>query len=615
MSGFSTPARQDIRHYRCHSAQSPSPQFPPRPPVQQEGLLNRRPQRTQRKASCTWAACVLLAAAAPAQTTFRRNMERVASLDPVQAEAVPASHAVSLVYETLLEYDFTARPYRLIPGLATALPEISTNGLVYIFRLDPQARFRPDPCFGRSPDGATQSRAVVSADLVYSLKRLADRKLVSPGAWLVEDNIRGMREFADRSSGRAPTDYDSAVPGLTAPESWTLRIELTRPSPQFIWMMAMSYAAAVPREAVEMYGQNLGSHPVGSGPYRLASWRRNYEMVFARNVDWRGWQRGPAAVGAGTLQPFDRIAYRVMDDPTTQWLAFLSGELDIQGNVARDNWDAVVDEQTRLRPELARQGITLYSNPSMEVHYIGFNMEDPVVGPNRKLRQALNCAFDGARWEVFMNRRVARADGPVPPSVASHLAEPFPYAFDLDHARRLLAEAGYPGGKDPKTGRRLVLRLDIGHTTQDVRESSELMAAFFERVGIDLQPQYHNWPTLLRMVAAKQSQMFRLGWVGDYPDAENFLQLFYGPNASPGPNRCNYASPAFDHLYEQARRTLDEAARLELYRRMQAIVREDCPWIFLHFPRTFTLSHARVASYRPHDFPYGMEKYLRVAER
>jgi len=567
--------------------------------------------------ACFSAALICACLHAPtllAQTSFRRNMERVAGMDPALAEAVPAARATSLIYESLLEYDYTARPYRLIPGLATALPNVTSNGMVYVFHLDPAARFQPDPCFGVDTNGVPKMRAVTAQDFVFSLKRLADRKLASPGAWVVEDNIRGMHAFAERSVESAPTDYSRPLDGLTALDDHTLRIELTRPFPQFIWLMAMCYASAVPHEAVERYGREISEHPVGSGPYRLHSWRRNHEMVFERDSSWRGWNQGPAAVlDEKKERPFDRIVYRVMDDPTTQWLAFLSSELDLHGEISRDNWDAVVDGSGQLRPELVQAGIQLAALPSIEVAYIGFNCQDPVLGPNKKLRQAINCAFDGAQWEIFMNRRVVRANGPVPPEVAGYLDAPFAYGFNLAHARQLLAEAGYPNGRDPTTGKRLALSLDIGRTTQDVRESTELLVSFLDRVGIELQPQYHTWNAFLTKVAARQTQMFRLGWIGDYPDAENFLQLFYGRNISPGPNRSNYVNPEFDRLYEQAHATTDTPARLELYRRMQIIVREDCPWLFMHFPMSYTPYHARVLNFRPHDFPYGMEKYLRVA--
>jgi ABC-type transport system substrate-binding protein len=547
--------------------------------------------------------------ALPADEVFRRHLDRVNSMDPANADSVPASRAVSLVYETLLEYDYTARPYRLIPGVALALPEVSSNR--YVFHLDPAARFAPDPCFGLDPTGLPRDRAVKASDFIYGLMRLADRKLSSSGAWLVMENIRGMRDFATRSAGREPTDYRRIPEGLSAPDDQTLCIELTRPFPQFLWLLAMSYSAAVPPEAVARYGSGFSEHPVGSGPYRLHSWRRNYEMIFTRNPAWRGWGKGPAAIAPGADRPFERIVYRIMDDPATRWLAFLSGELDFLGEISRDNWDAVVDDQTNLRPELARQGLHLTGMPTMEIGYIGCNMQDPVLGPNKKLRQALNCAFDAPAWEKFLNHRVVRADGAVPPGADGYAREPFAYTFDLARAKQLLTEAGYPEGRNPQTGRRLTLTLDLGQTTQEAREAAELLAAFFARVGIELKPQFQTFPAFLRRVASKETQLFRLGWVGDYPDAENFLQLFYSRNHAPGPNHCQYSNPDFDRLYEEACTTGDEARRRELYRQMQAILREDCPWLFLHVPRAYSLHPERLRRYTPHDFPYGMEKYLR----
>jgi len=555
----------------------------------------------------------LAASLAPAQTTFRVRTERVNSMDPANTDTVHASRAVSLIYEPLLEYDYAARPYRLIPGVATALPEVSSNGQVYVFHLDPEARFLPDPCFGTDANGQPRGRAVLAQDYIYALARLADRKVASSGAWLVLDNVRGMRAFSERSAGRDPTDYNHAIEGLRALDDHTLRVELTHPFPQFAWLLSMSYTVAVPREAVETYGSGFSQHPVGSGPYRLTVWRRNHEMIFERNLSWRGWQRGPAVVMPGGDVPFDRIVCRIIDDTATRWLAFLAGELDLHGDIDRDNWDAVVDDQTHLRPELAQKGFHLAGMPTLSIVYVGFNMEDPVVGPNKKLRQALNCAFDGEAWETFMNRRVLPADGPVPPGSTGYAREPFAYKFNLARARQLLTEAGYPGGRDPITGRRLVLTLDLGQTTQEARESMELLAAFFERIGIELQPQYQLFPKFLRKIASKETQMCRLSWAADHPDAENFLQLFYSRNISPGPNHSNYANPAFDRLYEQACSTTDTVARLELYRQMQAIVREDCPWVFMCYPCAYSLHPDRLHNYRPHDFPYGMEKYLRIA--
>ena len=540
------------------------------------------------------------------QTVYRRTTDRVASLDPAMGGTVYASRASQLVYETLYEFDYKARPYRLITCLAAEMPVIKDGGLTYEIRLVPDALFHDDPCF---PGG--KGRRVTAEDVVYSFMRIGDSRITSPGSWLVMDTIRGMRDYAEATKRG---DASAKVAGLTAVSDDTVRIELTKPIYAFTWFLAMSYLSVIPHEAVETYGDDFGFHPVGTGPYRLESWRRNHQFQYVRVPSWRGWTQGPAAIRAGE-RVFDVVQYNIVDDVSTQWLCFLNGELDFLGDISRDNWDVVIDGSGGLTDALKSRGVSLFSIPTMEIAYVGINMEDPVLGKNKALRQALNCAFDTPAWIRFMNNRVLACNGPVPPGTEGYLDDPFPYAFNLQRAKELLKQAGYENGIDPKTGRRLELTLDLGRTSQDIRESTELMVSFYDRVGIALRPQYHNWPAVLQMCAERRSPMFRIAWLGDYPDAENFLQLFYSKNASPGPNRCNYANPDFDRLYEQACSETDPAKRTKLWEDAQRIIREDCPWIFLHYPKAFSLTGPRVLGYTPSDFSYGTEKYLRLRDK
>ena len=544
--------------------------------------------------------------------TFCRVLERVGSMDPAQSAAVCSSRAAQMCYETLLEFDYTARPYTLIPALADRMPEVNSNGTVYIFHLDPQARFQADICFGQDSAGHLQGRPVVAQDFIFSLKRLADRKILSPGSWLVDDSIKGMRAFADASKKESATDYALDVPGLKLLDKYTVRIELSRPRQQFIWYFAMCYTAVVPREAVEYYGADFGNHAVGSGAYRLHSWRRNHQMKFVRKPDWRGWCSGPAAFNpGGDLLPFDQITFKVIDDVSTQWLCFLAGELDFLGSITRDNWDVVVNSDGQLDQSLQNRGFKIHNITALEVYYIGLNMDDPLLGSNRKLRQALNCAFDSNRWVKFFNNRAITCDGPLPPGIRGRLKSDFAYNFNLTKAKKLLQEAGYPGGIDPKTGKRLILELDMGRTSQEIRESTELLVSFYNKVGISIKPHFHNWPVFLKHISNRQSQMFRISWIGDYPDAENFIQLFCSRNASPGPNRANYVNPEVDKLYQKATQTTIETERNLIWQQAQDIIREDCPWIFLYYRKTYTLSNNRLFKYQSTDFPNATEKYYR----
>ena len=488
-------------------------------------------------------AVALLAISSFGHTVFRRPFGRVASMDPIRAADVLAAEAVALVYEPLLEVDYKARPYRL-KECVCELPSVSKDGLVYTFRIADGRNFR-----NGSP--------VTAADIKRCLDRLADKSNASPGMWTMD-----------------------GVKAVEAVDARTVRITLKKPSHVFTWLMAMPFTGVVAED---------GS---GSGAYWLKSWRKNHEMVFSRNESYR------------EHVAIDEIRFPVVDDVSTQWLMFLGGELDFLGAVSRDNWDAVVGKDGNLLPQLREKGMTLMSAPSLSVYYVGFNMKDPVVGPNRKLRQALNCAFDFPAWKRFLNNRILPSDGPLPPGISGRLETPFAYAYNEAKAKSLLAEAGYPGGVDPKTGRRLHLEIAVGRATQDAREMVELMASFYDRVGVELAARYMTWDAFLTAVNEGRTQMFNLGWIGDYPDPENFLQLFHSKNVSPGANHSNYINPEFDRAYD----AMD-------WGKAQEIIREDCPWIFLHSPKSYSLMWNRVENYIPTDFPYGIEKHLRLKKR
>ncbi|MGD9873451.1 MAG: ABC transporter substrate-binding protein [Kiritimatiellia bacterium] len=530
--------------------------------------------------------------------TFFSSTTRIRGFDPVKAGDVASQLAMGKVYEGLLQYSYRDRPYRLEPNLADGLPEVSPDGLVFTFRLKQGVRFHNDPCF---PGG--RGRELTADDFIYSIKRAADKKNLSTGWWAFNNRIEGLDEFREASGGDGPTDYSLRVSGLTAPDAQTLQIVLKKPFPQFLWILAMPYAYAVPREAVEYYGDEFVNHPVGTGPFILEKWQRDYRLEYRRNPAWHGGSPG-----------LERIVEYMIGDSSTRWLAFLTGQLDFYKDISHDNWDVIFGNGGELSPALVAKGIRAAGIAGLDTYYIGFNMDDPVVGKNKKLRQALSSAFDTDAWIEYYNSRVTRARGPLPPGVAGFSDEPARYPFDLEKAQELLAEAGWPGGRDPQTGKRLELTLELGLTDTEIRESTELFIGFMDKLGVVINPSYNNKPAFFKKVENREAQMFRLSWFADYPDAENFLQLFYGPNASPGPNRVNYSNPEYDRLYETIREMQDSPERTELYRQMAAMVEEDCPWIFMHHPLTYVLHRDRLQNYAPHDFPYGMEKYYRLED-
>ena len=567
-------------------------------------------------------AAVLSAADISVTRTFRRAQPSLNTLDPAFGSDTTANCAISLLYQPLLDYDYSERPYKLIPAAAAAMPDISPDGKVYTFHLR-ESYYTDDPCFGG------KRRRVKASDFIFAWQRLADRTVGGSGEWIVA-NILGMNAFSEATSGMAAalsgltgSAYDTRlkelrtslyakpIPGLTAPDDNTLRIELNKPNNQFLWLLAIAYTSPIAPEAEAYYSTRgtLSEHPVGAGAYKLKSWRRGYEIVFSRNPEWYGWK---AVDFSAPKVPFETIRYPLIKDASTQWLMLLTGRLDFLEQIDRNNMEIAIDPKMGLAPDLVRRGIRLFTSPTLKVYYLGFNMDDPVLGKNKPLRQAVNAAFDTARWTAYYRGRVKPLNTVAPYHVKDALKLPFPYAYDLNKAREKLKEAGYPGGIDPKTGNRLELTVEVGNATQDTTESMELVASFLGAIGIKLNISVNTWQAHLEKIRKRQSQMFLMGWVGDYPDLETFMQLFVSRNQSPGPNRSNYVNAEADRLYDIAVSSRDPKIITICWTKMQQIVLEDCPWLFLHYALDFSLVSDRVINYAPHNFPYGMEKHYRM---
>ena len=557
----------------------------------------------------------------PREGRYVSSTERIRGFDPITASDTTAIAAICKVHEGLYEYEYLVRPYQLKPMLAAGLPEISADRLTYTIRLKKGVHFADDPCFAGG-----KGRELTAEDFVYSIKRLADIKNLSTRFFSLEGRIAGLDAYRAQSAKRA-VSYDEPVDGLRALDRYTIQIKLKEPYPQLPYVLTQSETFPVAREAVEYYGKEFLNHPVGNGPFRLKSWRwRNYRIEFERSPTYHGdtyptrgapgdREKGLLEDACKPLPLLDRVTQYVIADDSTEWLMFLSGKLAASG-ISRQNFDAVITPQQELTPALKARGIWLDKSPRLATFYIGFNMEDPVVGPNKKLRQALACSVNLDQLAEFYNHRVLPAKGFLPPGVPGNgFGLPHLFAYDLDRAKRLLAEAGYPDGKDPKTGRRLTLTIELPTAADpEERQSGELLASFFNAIGVELRLSYNNWPEFLKKMERKQCQMYRVGWVVDNPDAYYFLLVYYGKNLAPGPNYSNYVSPEFDRLFERARVMEDSPERTALYRKMEALMAEDCSSIFLMHPLAYGLFQPWLKNYKYHDRPYSNVKYYRVVK-
>jgi oligopeptide transport system substrate-binding protein len=569
---------------------------------------------------------------------YRALGEDPRTLDPAQVGDTNSAEILCPIYDSLYQNSYLDRPYKVEPSLATNYPEkrifeetVVEKGVAkkvarmeYTFQLKDDVYFQDDPCF---PGG--KGRKVTSKDVIYAIKRLADPNVQSTGLWLVAGKVKGIDEFAKKAEAAGKADYSLDVEGLQAPDDRTLKITLVEPYPAFTFMMAMPYTAPVAREAVEYYNVpgrgGFARHPVGTGAYRLKSWRRQHRIILERSPTFRkdlypasgasGDQEKGLLADAGKKLPFiDEVWFTIISTTQPMWLLFTQGYLDASG-IPQEQFDRAVTRQLALSNELAKKGISLEVSSDLDVYYIAFNMRDPVLGKNKYLRQALSLAYDSDLYnEIYLNGRAINAQGPLPPGVFGYdpdLKNPYK-THDLVKARELLAKAGYPEGIDAKTGKQLELTYDIGADSARAREAATFDMRCFEQLGIKMKLQVNTFSQYLERTRKGTFQITSSGWLADYPDPENFLQLLYGPNAPPNPNHSAFSNPEYDRLYEQMKKMEDTPERAAIIHRMVAIAIEECPWIFsIHTP-SYVLRHSWYKNGKTHSISGNYLKYLRI---
>ena len=534
--------------------------------------------------------------------------KQINTLDPALAADTTSQYVCGAFYDTLLQYHYAEEEeeYRLEPCMLTSMPEVSADGTAYTCTLRDDLYFQDGEIFANEDKSA---RKITARDVAFSILRLADTRLRSPGFWLVRDRIRGLEAFRKRTEAAAEGDlspYDALCEGLEIRDDRTLVIHLEKADPRFLYALALPYTAVVSRRALEHYGDDFADHPQGSGPFRLTRWEKDYIIEMARYDGYHAESDGR------TLPAADRISCYLVKQPLASWLMFLQGRLDLYVPDS-ECFEAVVNKDLQLSPALRGRGIRLLSRPQLETNYIGFNFTDPLLGNNPHLRRAITLAFDRERRIEHSGSRFSAAYGPVPPGVPGAVTEPNPELGhrDVEAAKRELELAGYKDGIDPKTGRALVITFDQTGSDTFYRQTAELMANDMAEIGIEIQPEFNTWPRFVQKLRAGSIQLFRYSWTADYPDAENFLQLFYGENAG-GCNRVNYRSAEYDAMYREFLAVSDPAEYAARSQKMIRFLQGECPWIFETHTMCFVMAHEWLSGYMPHDFAFNRWKYLSV---
>jgi len=561
-----------------------------------------------------------------AQTLFTAYGSNIKTLDPASIGDTTSAGVAGGIFECLYNYDYEARPYRLIPEIAADLPSVTEDGKTVTVKLrpgihyfDPEARIPGwEKVLGdRVQVLGSKGPEIEAADFIFAWKRIADFHQASQNySAIFEERVEGLDEWREYTKSVKPNevDYDRPVSGLRASDPQTLEIRLTRPDPQLRYNLAHLPTAPVSRQAVEYWGDAIKHHPIGSGPYILREHLPEQRVVFEANPLY-GDRRDVAPADGRSLPYVKRLQLDYFEEDLPAWALFQQGLLDVAG-IPKDVFAQAIDTRTRnLTPDMEAKGIRLQKAPSPGVYFYGFNMMDPVLGKNRPLRQAMSMAFDREEFiDLFLNGRGQPATGPIPPGFPTYdaaLVNPYT-RFDLAAARAKLEEAeSIQGGPIPP------IQLLMAGTDTSARQMAEYMKKQMGRIGVQINVEYRTWARFQEMIDQKQAQFYSLGWMADYPDEQTFLQLFWSKNASPGPNSANYSNPEYDELYERGMVMNPSPERDELYRRMQRIVMEDVPWLLTFYPVTYSLHYEWVKHLVPNEYAHGIRKFVELdfAER
>ncbi|HUF82114.1 MAG TPA: ABC transporter substrate-binding protein [Burkholderiales bacterium] len=512
----------------------------------------------------------------------------------------------------------------------------------------------------------TGTRELVAADYVHQVKRLAHPRLHSPILQLMAEYIVGLRELsktlADAERKLPPggfldlTQYD--VAGAQVIDRYTYRIRVHGKYAQFVYWLAMPFFAPVPPEAERFYAQpgmaakniSLDWFPVGTGPYMLAVNNPNRQMVLERNPNYQGElypsEGAPGDAEAGLLKdagkplPFiDRVVFSLEKEQIPYWNKFLQGYYDASG-ISSDTFDQAVQftgqGDVTLSDDMRSRGIKLQTSVAASMFYLGFNMIDPVVGGYteraRKLRRAISIALDQEEFiSIFQNGRGIPAQGPLPPGIFGYREGREginPYVYDwvdgaprrksLEHARRLMTEAGYPGGVDAATGRPLLVNLDTTATGVGSKSRLDWYIQQFEKLGIQLVVRATDYNRFQDKIRKGNMQLYFLGWNADYPDPENFFFLLHGPQSkvkTSGENASNYENREFDRLFDSMKHMPNGPERQAIIDRMLEIARADAPWVWSFIPKDYALQHAWIHNRKPNQVANNGLKYQRLEPR
>lgn len=491
----------------------------------------------------------------------------IASLDPAFAKSQSVMWAVHQLYNTLVEID---DDLHIVPSLAKSW-DISDDHRTFIFHLRNDVYFHDNPAFA---DG--KGRKLTAYDVEYSFKRIIDPATASSGAWIFNDRVDSVQPF------KALNDT-------------TFQLKLLRPFHPILGVMSMQYCSVVPHEAVEKYGKDFRRHPCGTGPFQFVAWEEEQALIMKKNPHYFETDR------TGNRLPYlDGIKITFLQNKATEFLEFQQDRLDFINDIDASFKDEVLSKKGELRPDWQRK-IVLQKHPYLTTEYFGILMDTSKevvkksVLKDARIRQAINFGFDRRKMVLYLRNSMGTpaTSGFVPlgfPSFDS--TKVIGYEYRPQKALALLKDAGFPNGK----GLPPIPLL----TVQIYADLASYVANDLRQIGININVEVVQKSLLLEQTAKSEALFFRGSWIGDYPDAENFLSVFYSKNPAP-PNYTRYNNPEYDRLYEQALNEKDDSLRYIIYRKADQVMIRDAPVVPLWYDMVVRLVQPYIKNFKPNS--------------
>ncbi|MBA1334435.1 MAG: Dipeptide-binding ABC transporter, periplasmic substrate-binding component [Firmicutes bacterium] len=496
-------------------------------------------------------------------------------LDPVHATDTSSSRVLYQLFEMLVDLDSEGE---IVPNLAESWT-ISPDGLTYTFKLRQGVKFHATTENGTPT--ANGGRAVTAEDWVWTFNYITNPKTNSERAYFL-DMIKGYQDYQE-----GKTDH---LAGVRAIDDSTLEITLEYAFSPFIAVLAYNTFVVLPKEDVEKWGAEFNFHPVGTGPFKFEEWVQDDRVVLSKNENyWR------TDADGNQLPYLDGIEFKVINDLTMEWTEFTLG-----------NFESIEElDDPYYHEALSKYPDSFFERPQMGTYYYGMNVTLEPFKDNKKLRQALNYAIDRQGLiDLVRNGRATPAKGVLPPGMFGYNENLVGYEYNPEKAKQLLAEAGYPNG----------VKLTLQYNSSDAHKRiAEALQQQLKQIGIDMELKNVDWGAHLDSVERSEVPFFRMGWVVDYPDPDNFLYvLLHTDNFGPNGNYTRFSNPEFDRLTKEARVESDPEKRRKMYQEAEQIVVEEAPWLFIYHYTTHQLLQPYVKGYELPSFGAYSAKYYDV---